>query len=379
MQRNARRLARLVAAVVVVGMLLGPGSAEARKKKTTYVYLHDRSVGGGVFGFIMDRKGRFTPLPGSPWALADDGGTCGGPCQTMAYSSVRQMLVTGGPNGITAWLVADDGTLSVAPGSPLPLGTDVAGTGVVELDTGVFVYGSSRPGDAVVAASLAADGQLTPFAGASLPAGSGPDGLATRGNVVFVANEGSDVVPSSVATFVAQSDGSLVAAPGSPFAIPDVDYVFNVWPDVAGTRVYVYDDGIDTDGSVIHGWDVDPGTGALTPLAGSPFVAYPAGPKAGLAIAKKLLYAVDYLDGSNDLQPFKIRKKDGSLRDTGKIIDSNLAIQVFAIDPKAKRLIAVDATLMVSGKVKKRKGVIKGGVATSLPGVNANALLIVQR
>jgi len=52
---------------------------------------------------------------------------------------------------------------------------------------------------------------------------------------------------------------------------------------------------------------------------------------------------------------------------------------VFALDAKAKRFIAADSTRLVSGKVKKKKGVIKGGVFTNLPGVNANALLIVQR
>jgi hypothetical protein len=369
-------------------VLVGVPGADARSKKTTYVYLHDRQPGGGIFGFTMDRKGRFTSLPGSPWGLVDDGGACFGPCQTMDYSPSRGMLVTGGPNGVTAWIMADDGTLSVAPGSPASLpGAEIFGTGVAEVGGRVFVYGSSYVGDAIVALELAADGQLTTLAGATLPVNSFPDGLATRGNLVFVANEGSfwsdppivPFVPSSIAVFVAQSDGSLVPAPGSPFAIPDVDFVFNVWPDPTGTRVYVYDDGIDTNGSVIHGWDVNPTSGALTSLAGSPFAAYPAGPKAGLAVSKKLLYAVDLDDGSNDLQPFKIRKKDGSLRDTGKIIDSNLFIQVFALDAKARRFIAADSTLLVSGKVKKKKGVIKGGVFTNLPGVNANALLIVER
>jgi 6-phosphogluconolactonase (cycloisomerase 2 family) len=336
----------------------------------------------------MDRKGRFTPLSGSPWALPDDGGDCGGPCQTMDYSPTRQMLVTGGPNGVTAWLIADDGTLTVAPGSPASLpGADVNGTGVVDTGSSVYVYGSSFFGDAVVAFELATDGQLSPLTGAALPVNSLPVGLATRGNLVFVANQGTlftdppidPFVPSSITAFAAQSDGSLVAAPGSPFAIPDVDFVFNVWPDVDGTRVYVYDDGIQTDGSVIHGWDVNPTTAALTSILDSPFVAFPDGPKAGLAIAKKILYAVDYDDGSNDLQPFKIKKKDGTLRDTGKIINSNLGILGFAIDPKGKRFIAASSTQMVSGKVKKKKGVIAGGELTSLPGVNPNALLIVQR
>ena len=74
MSRTANRIACcVVLAALVVGASVH--DAEARRKKTTYVYLHDRQDGGGVHGFTMDRKGRFTPLPGSPWGLVDDGGT----------------------------------------------------------------------------------------------------------------------------------------------------------------------------------------------------------------------------------------------------------------------------------------------------------------
>lgn len=362
-------------AAMLVGVL---ASAPAAQAKRTFVYLHDRNLGGGIYGFAMDGKGQLTPLPGSPWALVDDGGECGGACQTMAYSSKRKMLVTGGVTGVTAWIVAKDGSLSVAPGSPAVVGSEVLGTGVVQIKKRVFVFGSVYFDDEIARFELQQDGTLTSLGTTSLPAGSLPDGLATSKTSVFVANEGLDVAPSTLASFAAQPDGNLLPAPGSPFEIPDNEFVFNVWPDPKGKRVYVYDDGIETDGSVIHGWSVDKGTAALTPLAGSPFLAFPDGPKAGLAVAKKLLFAIDYDDGSNDIQPFRIDKK-GGLTDTGIVIDSNLPILVFAINSKGKRLLVASSTQLISAKVEDKQGSLDAQDVVGLPGVNPNALLIVKR
>jgi hypothetical protein len=377
MTRTGRWLGCLALALVITGVAGAP-PAEAKR---TYVYLHDRQMNGGIYGWQMDKKGRLTELPGSPWALVDDGGGCGGACQTMAYSSKRKMLVTGSPNGVTSWVVAKDGTLSVPPGSPAVVnGADFLGTGVVQIKKRVFVYAASFPNDEIHIFELEEGGLLTALGTASLPPGSRPDGLETRKKVVFAANEGDTdlAVPSSVATFVAQNDGSLVAAPGSPYAIPDVDFVFNVWPDPKGKRVYVYDDGIETAGSVIHGWNVNKKTGALTPIDGSPFDAFPDGPKAGLAVSKKLIFAIDYDDGTNDVQPFRTRKK-GRLESTGIIFDSNLFILAFAIDKKGKKFLVATSTALVSNRVTNKKGDIETVDAVSLLDLNPNAVVIVKR
>lgn len=371
MTRMARWFGCLALALVVTGMAGAP-PAEAKR---TYVYLHDRSVGGGIYGWQMDKKGRLTQLPGSPWALVDDGGTCGGPCQTMAYSSKRKMLVTGGPNGITSWVVAKDGTLSVPPGSPASIpGADVLGTGVVQIKKRVFVYGSAFNNDEIVAFELQKEGLLTSLPSAALPPGSTPDGLDARKKIVFVANEGA----GTVATFAVQNDGTLTAAPGSPYAVPAVDFIYNVWPDPKGKRLYVYDDGIDTPGSVIHGWNVDKKTGALTPIDGTPFDAFPDGGKAGLAVSKKLIFAIDYDDGTNDIQPFRSRKK-GRLEETGIIFDSNLFIRAFAIDKKGKKLLVATPTALVSARVTNKQGSLETADAAALLDVNPNAVVMVKR
>lgn len=363
-------LASVVLAVAVV--LAGAGGAQAGKK--TFIYVHDRDVGGGIYGFSF-AKGSLDPLPGSPWALADDGGGCGGMCQTMAYASKRKMLVTGGLNGITSWTVNKDGTLAVSPGSPgAPVpGGDVLGTGVVQIGKRVFVYGAAYDLDRVVAFELLADGQFVAMADAALPVGSGPDGLQTRKKLVFVVNENT----GTVATWVAQKDGTLVAAPGSPLALPLVGFVFNPSPDPKGKWLYVHDDG-DNDGGRIHAFSVSKKTGALSPVAGTPFLTFPVGDKTGLAVAKKRVFAMDYEDGSNDIQPFAIGKK-GVLAATGVIIDSNLAIQAHTIDPKGKQLVVASPDFLVVAKVVGKDGSLDTIDARSLPGVNANAVVVVKR
>jgi len=359
-------------AILVAAMAFG--GAVAAQAKNTFIYVHDRQTGGGIYGFSL-KKGSLDPLPGSPWALADDGGGCGGMCQTMAYSSKRKMLVTGGPNGITSWTVNKDGSLAVSPGSPganVP-GADVLGTGVVQIGKRVFVYGSAYALDRVLAYELLSDGQFAAGADAALPVGSSPDGLQTRKKLVFVVNEGL----STVATWVAQKDGTLVAAPGSPLALPVVDFVFNPSPDPKGKYLYVYDDG-DDDGGRIHAYSVSKKTGALSPVPGTPFLTFPVGGKNGISVAKKKLFAIDFEDGSNDIQPFTIGKK-GVINATDIIIDSNLEIDAHTIDAKGKQLIIVSYDFIVVGKVVGKDGSLDTVDARALPGVNANAVVVVKR
>jgi len=251
---------------------------------------------------------------------------------------------------------------------------------VIQIKKRVFVYSSAFDLDQVLAFELLADGQLTPLAPVALPAQSGPDGLQTRKKLVFVANESS----GTVATFVAGTDGTLFEAPGSPYDIQAVGFVFNVGPDPKGKRLYISDEG-DNQGGRIHAYSVDKKTAALTPITGSPFSTFPVGSKTGLAVAKKLLLTFDFQDGTNDIQPFKIGKK-GALTPTGPVIDSGLEIQAHAIDAKGKRLIVAGKSLdntesfVISSKVSKKDGTPDDIDVEVLPaGLAANAVVIVKR
>lgn len=369
MTRSVGTLGRWVAAVMLAVLIGAPGA----QSKSTYVYVHDRQTGGSIHGFKL-QKGSLSAIPGSPWTLVDEADECGGMCQTMAYSSKRKMLVTGGLNGITSWTVNKDGSLAASPGSPgaeVPNG-DVLGTGVVQIGKRVFVYGSAVELDRVVGFELLADGQFTALSDAALPVDSVPVGLQTRKKLVFVVNQSG-----TVATFVAQKDGTLLAAPGSPLTVPVVGFIFTPAADPTGKYLYINDDG-DGDGGRLHAYSVAKKTGALSPISGTPFLTFPVGGKTGAAVAKKRLFSIDFEDGTNDIQPFTIGKK-GVLAETGLIIDSNLPIQVHTIDPKGKQLIVVSSGAIGVAKVTDKRGSLDSTDLAALPSVNANAVVVVKR
>jgi hypothetical protein len=349
-------------------------SAGVALAKKTFVYVHDRRNGGFVWGFTMDRRGKLAAVPGSPFALVDSGEDCTGLCQTMAYASKRRVLLTAGDTGLTSWTVAKNGALAAVGGAPVAGGApELGGTAVVQTGKRVFAYSASFPAAAVLGFEVMKDGSVALLPGAPVATGAGPVGMDARRTAVFVANEDG----LSLSVYAASSDGTLTPAPGSPVALPGAVEVFNVNPDPRGARVYVADDG-DADGGRIFGFAVDRRSAALTPLAGSPVRTFSVGGKTGIAVAKKLLFAFDFEDGTNDIQPFAIGR-DGSLTPTGIIIDSRLSIDAHAIDAAGKRLVVVSGSRIVTAAVSGKDGSLDTLDSTSLPGINANAVLIVKR
>lgn len=324
---------RLAGMAMALGLTLGgPAAALA---KNTYVYVHDRQVGGGIYAWVMDKSGGLTSLAGSPFPLVDDGGFCGGDCQTMAYSPKRKTLYTGGATGVSGWTVNKDGTLTSVPGSPFfpGAGGDFLGTGVVEVGKRVFVYSVSFNDNSVYAWEADGDGTLTELAGSPFAAGTEPVGLATRKKFVFVANEGDDglAIPSSLSSYLVAGDGTLLPTPGSPYTPLGVDFIYNAYPDLRGKFLFA-DDGVNG----IRSFAIDKKTAGLTEIVGSPFASLTGG--AGVLVTKKLLYAVGYQVTDDALQPFKIEKK-GEVTPTGIIINSPLAIDTFTADKNGKRIV----------------------------------------
>jgi hypothetical protein len=322
----------------------------------------------------MDKGGNLTPLPNSPFAIVDLPGSCGGLCQTMAYSSKRKVLVTSGPTGVTSWIVAKDGSLSPVTGSPFSsgAGSDYLGTAVVQAGKRAFAYSASFATDEAHGFEIMSDGTLAALPVAPGSTGVGPVGMEARKRRLFVADQDG----LSVSTFAVGKDGALTPAPGSPLALPGAAFFFAVNPDPKGKRLYVHDEGDDTGGQ-IYGFNVDKRSAALTPVSGSPFRTFPVGQKTGLAVAKKIVLAFDYRDETNDIQPFRIGKR-GVLTETGTIISSRLFIDVHWIDSKGKRLIVAGPTMIVTAKVAK-----DGSPETSdvdfFPNIAPTAIVVVKR
>src|SRR5688572_28070095 len=140
-RRNPPMLYRMaaLAAFSLAFAVAGPRSTAAASGGT-YLYVHDRGTVDRILGYSLDREGRMTALPGSPFAgIGDTGGTCGGHCKSLSYSRRRRTLYAAAEEGVMAWTVAADGSLAAVEGAPFG-GFTAYGAIVVEKGRRTFVY-----------------------------------------------------------------------------------------------------------------------------------------------------------------------------------------------------------------------------------------------
>jgi DNA-binding beta-propeller fold protein YncE len=123
-------------------------------------------------------------------------------------------------------------------------------------------------------------GLLSPIAGSPFIVGSAPDALAAdaNGKFLYVANSGSNNISAFT---IDASTGALTAVAGSPFAMTGGPLFVAV--DPTGSFVYAYYAVPTAYGGTVGSapvsvnsaesdFSIDAGTGALTPIAGSPFL-----------------------------------------------------------------------------------------------------------
>jgi 6-phosphogluconolactonase (cycloisomerase 2 family) len=124
------------------------------------------------------------------------------------------------------------------------------------------------------------NGFLTPVPGTNFPTAGWSTDIVVHPSDKFVYVTTSDdnkSLPSSansVTAFSVASDGSLVSVPGSPFETSGEELAVAVDP----SGKFLYATGVRTDSdytSVIDGYSIDQASGALTPLPGSPFAIVP--------------------------------------------------------------------------------------------------------
>jgi 6-phosphogluconolactonase len=162
--------------------------------------------------------------------------------------------------------------------------------------------------------ALQSNGSLLPVTGSPFAAGGAPNSvtIVPSGLFVYVA----DVVPGSVSGFSVAQNGVLTPIPGSPFAAPTgTAFVTN---DPSGRFLYALNCGSNCSGSGsgdISAYTIDPLTGVLTPIAGSPFTAgeYPY----ALAIDPTGHFAYVANAGSGDVYSFSIDSQSGALTQVG--------------------------------------------------------------
>jgi 6-phosphogluconolactonase len=148
---------------------------------------------------------------------------------------------------------------------------------------GGFAYVVNQDDGTVSAYAIdAASGALAPIAGSPFAVGSAPVGIVVHssGKFAYVANSGSSTV---TAFSIDPASGALKPIAGSPFAAGGSPLFIVV--DSSGKFIYVALAIGNSPSPYVAGYSVDGTTGALTPLAGSPFV-FPVGtPNSPVAFA----------------------------------------------------------------------------------------------
>ncbi len=155
-----------------------------------------------------------------------------------------------------------------------PLGTQPISVAVDP--TGKFLYGSDFAGHSLLAYTInPATGKTTQIAGGNYPTGARlPYSVAVdpTGKFIYVANQQDSLggTAGTISAFAINSaTGALTAVAGSPFTAGVTPFAVAV--DPKGKFVYVANSGTALVAGTVSAFSINATSGALTPVAGSPF------------------------------------------------------------------------------------------------------------
>jgi 6-phosphogluconolactonase (cycloisomerase 2 family) len=249
-------------------------------------------------------------------------------------------------NTISIFNVASDGTLTLS-GTPAPAGGSSPNAAVID-PTGKYLLVTNNLTDTVSVFSIdAGSGALTPVAGSPFPANTNPTEIliTPSGKFVYVTNP---TIGAITAFTFSSTDGTLTPLLSSPFSSLSGGGGGALGLAVDGSERFLYvtnpsasnpPPNVSTVGN-ISGFGIDPNTGALTPILGSPFTATNGiGPSAiTVDPGGKFVYATT-TGSSSSIWCFAITPTTGQLAAVTNSPFSLAAGGLFAlIDPKGNFL-----------------------------------------
>ena len=237
----------------------------------SFLYLTENY--NGVDGYSISPSGALSAISGSPWLGPEnsyEGGLAVDPSGKFLYAAA---LASPELAGFT--IDKSSGALTAIAGSPFSVGTGP--TQPVIDQSGRFLYVSDilDPQGGILGFSInPTSGVLTPLSGSPFPTlpQAEPSGLVSvpSGKFLYAALSND----YSIAAFaIDPASGALTTVPGSPFVIgaaASTGYIFGpIATDPSGNFLYVLS--INSSGSSISVFAIDPSSGVLTPTNGSPF------------------------------------------------------------------------------------------------------------
>jgi 6-phosphogluconolactonase (cycloisomerase 2 family) len=260
---------------------------------TRYVFVGNGGSNDVSAFTVSPTTGALTAVPGSPFAAGTDP-------QAMAFDGVGNLYVANaGSDNVSAYAIdANTGALTALPGSPVAVVKSP--TSIVFDPDGSQIYVANHGGSNDIS-ELSSD--LTPMPGSPFPAGGNPLSLAlgAGGKILYSANP--DATNPSISGFsVDPNTGALSPLSGSPFPLPVSHYMAS---DQTGAYLYV------TSGANVVGYAIDATTGALTALPGFPVAAGVNAYSITIDPTNRILYVTN--DGAANVSAFTLDASTGAL------------------------------------------------------------------
>ena len=240
---------------------------------------------GTLYGWsINPTTGALTAVNGSPYS-APFMGTVPSSLQAMITNPAGTMLfiADASPSEIWVYLIGTDGTLTAVAGSPFSTGTLQPG-GLAIDGLGKYLYVtqnfSNHTGSEVGAYSIGSNGALTivpgsPFAYPMGEVHGEPTGkylIGTTGNTLSISGVDVDQLWVFGIQQSGANAGAIAPVSGSPFTTTFSPYSLAVQPNASGNLVYSFGlNDADTGYNPVEGYQINPSTGFLTAINGSPF------------------------------------------------------------------------------------------------------------
>jgi 6-phosphogluconolactonase len=255
-----------------------------------------------VSGYTID------PSTGALTAIAGSSFTTGGDPRSMAVDpSGKFAYVADFIGNVLGYTInPSTGALTTIAGSPFAASV---GVNSVTVDpSGMFVYAANEDDNNVFGYTInPSTGALTAIAGSPFAAGIGAISVAVdpSGMFAYVANAQVIGQNGNVSAYtIDPSTGALTTIAGSPFAAGQGPQ--SVAVDPSGKFAYVANLG-----GGVSGYTIGPTTGALTPIAGSPFAAGN-GPNIGAVDPSgKFAYVTNF--SGNNVSGYTIDPSTGAL------------------------------------------------------------------
>ena len=261
-----------------------------------YVVFVSNEDSNDVSAFAVNSAtGALTAVPGSPFAAGTD------PKAMALYGSGALYVANARSNNISAYSI-DQGTGALAPLSPgaSTIATGNSPTSVVVVPGASVVYVANHGGSNNISAFST---DLTPVPGSPFPAGGNPLGLAVGGGGKFLYTANPDAKNPSISGLrIDPTTGVLSPLTGSPFPLPVSHYMAT---DQTGTYLYV------TSGANVVGYGINATTGALRPLPGFPVAAGVNAYSVSVDPTNQFLYVTN--DGAANVSGFTLDASTGAL------------------------------------------------------------------